>query len=322
MRPGRARHDRAVTGGRRWLLPLRLLTWLFTVSVAALVLAAVVVPRLAGATPYTVLTGSMTPAYPPGSLVVVRPVEPNEVRIGDVVTYQLRSGEPAVATHRVVGVGWSADGERLLTDLRHLGQLLHEAALREQLGLTGVLAWLREESRGSAERPRRLDSDAAAVQIGTVHGSKGLQYPVTYLPFAFQKFPFPSQVARYHEGGERMLDVSGQGEQWSRREALHKAEEAGEELRDLYVALTRAQSQVVTWWAPTANTRHGGLHRLLFGRQPGTAEVPDVQEPREDEYAERVMGLLFELFCAGDAAEMDRPPKRSSDDAADGAEAA
>ena len=115
MRPGRARHDRAVTGGRRWLLPLRLLTWLFTASVAALVLAAVVVPRLAGATPYTVLTGSMTPAYPPGSLVVVRPVEPSEVRIGDVVTYQLRSGEPAVATHRVVGVGWSADGERLLT---------------------------------------------------------------------------------------------------------------------------------------------------------------------------------------------------------------
>ena len=187
------------------------------------------------------------------------------------------------------------DGERLLTDLRHLGQLLHEAALREQLGLTGVLAWLREESRGSAERPRRLDSDAAAVQIVTVHGSKGLQYPVTYLPFAFQKFPFPSQVARYHDDGERMLDVSGQGEQWSRREALHKAEEAGEELRDLYVALTRAQSQVVTWWAPTANTRHGGLHRLLFGRQPGTAEVPDVQEPREDEYAERVLGLLEQL---------------------------
>ncbi|WP_370107776.1 UvrD-helicase domain-containing protein [Nocardioides sp.] len=205
------------------------------------------------------------------------------------------------------------DGERLLTDLRHLGQLLHEAALREQLGLTGVLAWLREESRGSAERPRRLDSDAAAVQIVTVHGSKGLQYPVTYLPFAFQKFPFPSQVARYHEDGERMLDVSGQGEQWSRRDALHKAEEAGEELRDLYVALTRAQSQVVTWWAPTANTRHGGLHRLLFGRQPGTAEVPDVQEPREDEYAERVLGLLEQL--GGPTAEVVEPaderPERS-----------
>lgn len=94
---------------------VRVVSWLLTGAVTALVLAAVIVPRLGGATPYTVLTGSMTPAYPPGSLVVVRPVEPTEVRIGDVVTYQLRSGEPAVATHRVVGVGWSAEGERLLT---------------------------------------------------------------------------------------------------------------------------------------------------------------------------------------------------------------
>ncbi|WP_298755024.1 3'-5' exonuclease, partial [uncultured Nocardioides sp.] len=206
------------------------------------------------------------------------------------------------------------DGERLLTDLRHLGQLLHEAALRDQLGLTGVLGWLREESRGSAERPRRLDSDAAAVQIVTVHGSKGLQYPVTYLPFAYQQFPFPSQVARYHEGGERMLDVSGRGDEWARREALHRAGEAGEELRDLYVALTRAQSQVVTWWAPTANTRHGGLHRLLFGRQPGTAEVPDVQEPREDEYAERVLGLLEQL--GGPTAEVVEPATERPEPAA------
>ena len=55
----------------------------------------------------------------------------------------------------------------------------------------------------------------------------------------------------------------------------HLHEEAGEELRDLYVALTRAQSQVVTWWAPTAQHPDGGLHRLLFGRQPGQPDVPD-----------------------------------------------
>lgn len=91
------------------------LSWLVVTAVTALVLAAVVVPRLAGATPYTVLTGSMAPAYPAGTLVVVRPVDAADVRIGDVVTYQLRSGEPEVATHRVVGVGWSATGERLLT---------------------------------------------------------------------------------------------------------------------------------------------------------------------------------------------------------------
>ncbi|GAB2639707.1 exodeoxyribonuclease V subunit beta [Nocardioides ginkgobilobae] len=196
-------------------------------------------------------------------------------------------------------------GERLLTDLRHLGQLLHETAVREQLGLTGVLAWLREEQRGSGERPRRLDSDAAAVQIVTVHGSKGLEYPVTYLPFAYQHFPFPTSVARYHHAGDRVLDVSGGGTEWSTRLAAHRAEDAGEELRDLYVALTRAQSQVVAWWAPTANTRHGGLHRLLFGRRPGDAEVPDEVEPRDDGYAARVLDLLEEM--GGPAAEVVEP---------------
>ena len=97
------------------VLLVRAVSWLVILGATALVLAAVVVPRLAGATPYTVLTGSMAPAYAPGALVVVRPVAVEDVRTGDVITYQLRSGEPAVATHRVVGIGWTADGEKVLT---------------------------------------------------------------------------------------------------------------------------------------------------------------------------------------------------------------
>jgi signal peptidase len=94
---------------------VRVVSWLVVAGVTALVAVAVVVPRLAGATPYTVLTGSMAPTYPPGTLVVVRPVDIDDVRAGDVVTFQLRSGLPAVATHRVVRVGWTSDGEKLLT---------------------------------------------------------------------------------------------------------------------------------------------------------------------------------------------------------------
>lgn len=111
MAPGGPRRS----GRTWWGRVVRLLSWGVVVAVTGLVTAAVVVPRVAGATPYTVLTGSMAPAYPAGTLVVVRPVDAADVRLGDVVTYQLRSGEPAVATHRVVGVGWSATGERLLT---------------------------------------------------------------------------------------------------------------------------------------------------------------------------------------------------------------
>ncbi|PZR53757.1 signal peptidase I [Xylanimonas oleitrophica] len=72
-------------------------------------LAGVLVPRLAGATPYTVLSPSMEPRYPVGTLVVVRPTD--DVRTGDVITYQLRSGEAHVVTHRVVAVGATTTGE-------------------------------------------------------------------------------------------------------------------------------------------------------------------------------------------------------------------
>ena len=99
----------------------------------------------------------------------------------------------------------------------------------------------------------------------------------------------------FRSAGRRPLDVRGAGEGWSAHEARHVAEEAAEDLRDLYVALTRAQSQVVTWWAPTTTTQHGPLHRMVFGRQPGTAHVPEVVQVRDDEYAARILDLLTQL---------------------------
>lgn len=85
--------------------------WVVILAVAAVLAAAVVVPRLSGATPYTVLTGSMQPNLPPGTLVVVRPADPEEIGIGDVITYQLESGEAAVVTHRVEEIRQSLGGE-------------------------------------------------------------------------------------------------------------------------------------------------------------------------------------------------------------------
>jgi len=90
----------------------RALAVVVVVVAGAALLAGVVVPRLAGATPYTVLTGSMAPALPPGTLVVVRPS--SSVAIGDVITYQRSAGAPVV-THRVVGAGVTTDGQVVYT---------------------------------------------------------------------------------------------------------------------------------------------------------------------------------------------------------------
>ncbi len=173
-------------------------------------------------------------------------------------------------------------GERQLTDLRHVGQALHAAAVEDGLGLAALVEWLRgrrvEAARDTAtERTRRLESDAAAVQVLTLHASKGLQFPVVYLPFAFDRWVGEPDMLLLHDAaGERVLDVGGAGSTGrAERERLAAAEAAGESLRLFYVGVTRAQSQVVLWWAPTKNTWTSALHRLIFGRTRGSSAVPD-----------------------------------------------
>jgi len=78
--------------------------------------------------------------------------------------------------------------------------------------LPALRDWLRtqrEERGGATERNRRLDSDAAAVQIMTVWVSKGLQYPVVYLPFAFNRNVQEREMVLFHDGDTRCLYIGG-----------------------------------------------------------------------------------------------------------------
>ncbi|MFF1881400.1 signal peptidase I [Pseudarthrobacter sp. NPDC058196] len=79
---------------------------------AALVL--IVVPVATGSQTYTVLTKSMAQHYPPGTFMVMKPVPFDELKYGDVITFQLYSGRPDVETHRIVGFGSTQSGEKTL----------------------------------------------------------------------------------------------------------------------------------------------------------------------------------------------------------------
>ena len=72
----------------------------------------VIVPKVTGATPLTVLTNSMEARLPPGTLIVVRPVNTDDLMIGDVATYQMHSGQPGVITHRIIAISSSTNGTR------------------------------------------------------------------------------------------------------------------------------------------------------------------------------------------------------------------
>ena len=190
-------------------------------------------------------------------------------------------------SERVLGV---EAGERHLTDLRHLSELLHDAATRERLGLTGLIAWFLERQReandATTERTRRIDSDAAAVQLVTIHGSKGLEYPVVLAPFLSNRYPGRDKprILIYHdEDRERVVHVGDPASRPAALLARHEQEDAGESLRMLYVAMTRARSRLVVWWAAGNNAPHAPLTRILLGRGRDVAEVPDQHPPQPDE---------------------------------------
>jgi exodeoxyribonuclease V beta subunit len=196
----------------------------------------------------------------------------------------------AVSTrhHLVRRVLGTLGGERLLTDVRHVGQVLHAEAAAGRLGVVALTEWLRlrivesEGRRGEArpERTRRLESDDDAVQILTVHKCKGLEFPVVYVPFGWDRWipTEPREVLHHDAHGRRVRAVGGPGDpEWGEHTRAQRVEDDGEDLRLLYVALTRAQGQVVAWWVPSSQTAPSALNRVLRGRAgPGVEPHPSV----------------------------------------------
>jgi len=196
-----------------------------------------------------------------------------------------------------------ADGERRLTDLRHVAQLLHAAASGDRLGITALTGWVRrriaaaEQETGDEERSRRLESDAEAVQVLTIHRSKGLEFPIVCFPFLWEPGWIPDDVVpvAYHDpaaGDRRTIDVALEGPAFEEHRERSRLEQRGEDLRLAYVALTRAKHQAIVWWAGSWESRNSALARLLFSRAPdGTIPAVGASVPEDDEAEARFAEL-------------------------------
>jgi signal peptidase len=98
------------TSARHYLgLVLGASVLLFVIALAALL---IVMPKATGSIPLTVLTSSMEPGFAPGTLIIVRPVDPNDLKLEDVITYQMQPGRPGVITHRIIAINSSSSGDR------------------------------------------------------------------------------------------------------------------------------------------------------------------------------------------------------------------
>ncbi|MGF1726064.1 exodeoxyribonuclease V subunit beta [Photobacterium nomapromontoriensis] len=162
-------------------------------------------------------------------------------------------------------------GERRLTDLLHIGELL-QAASQTLDSDYGLLRWLAEniaEPNGNADdQVVRLESERNLVQIVTIHKSKGLEYDVVFMPFvcSYREVDSKGEV-KYHDDADNItiLDIAKQAD------SIEKAdkERLAEDLRLIYVALTRAVYGCYVGMAPIRNGRSTkeptGLHQSAMG---------------------------------------------------------
>ena len=169
------------------------------------------------------------------------------------------------------------EGERRLTNLLHLAELLQQAA-RELDGEQALIRYLAEairraqEGSGGEEQILRLESDADLVKVVTIHKSKGLEYPLVFLPFIAHSRPVQKDEAvRLHDGVQSRWVLKPSEEQCQQADR----DRLGEDLRLLYVALTRARHAC---WLGLADLKRGQskasvLHHsaiawLLAGGEP------------------------------------------------------
>jgi exodeoxyribonuclease V beta subunit len=145
--------------------------------------------------------------------------------------------------------------ERLLTNLYHLIELLQQEAEQQHLGVHKTLAYLRQAinnpDSGDAEaRQLRLESDAQAVKIVTMHRSKGLEYDVVFCPVLWQSNAYlntEQELIVCHQNGKMLTDLGSANFEEHRLQALN--EQLAEDLRVFYVAVTRAKYRLYLAWA-------------------------------------------------------------------------
>ncbi len=159
------------------------------------------------------------------------------------------------------------DGERRLTNYLHLGEILHREAAERKLGVSALVDWLalrrsEELGRPPEERQLRLESDAEAVKVVTVHMSKGLEFPIVFCPFSWDgswgKRDKKKDYLLYHEGRKLKLDLSRQDPESEARARTDGGNPWPEDIRLLYVALTRAKNRCCLVWGRISGFSHLG----------------------------------------------------------------
>ncbi|MCF6283412.1 MAG: exodeoxyribonuclease V subunit beta [Candidatus Polarisedimenticolaceae bacterium] len=178
------------------------------------------------------------------------------------------------------------DGERRLTNLLHLAELIQQQEQSHQSGMHGLINWLSQQRREPPKQNEasqlRLESDENLVQILTIHKSKGLQFPIVFCPFLWDgrlrnKDKKCSSFTFHDLAKSEAAQLELGSEQIETHRSLAVREEMAENLRLLYVALTRAQYRCYVSWGYIKNAEHSAMSWLLHPPvAPEQADAIDV----------------------------------------------
>ena len=200
----------------------------------------------------------------------------------------------------------SRDGERALTNLRHLSELLSKAELEKEGG-ERLIAWLKENIENprelEEEHELRLETDENIVNIMTYHKSKGLEFPVVFLPFLDEMNPKPNDYFFCHRCSSYVVETAPKrpedrdfkrwltgifdGAEGRKSQSEHREEQEKEAFSEtqrlIYVALTRAKAKCYL-------ALKGGFFNGLLNEQAAflEGEVKDSEEKLK-----RYLGKLY-----------------------------
>lgn len=145
------------------------------------------------------------------------------------------------------------DGERRSTNILHLSEVLHQSESENSLSMYGLVKWLaikrEEDTQKGEEHQLRLESDENAVKLITIHKSKGLEYPIVFCPFTWEGSEPRKGPILFHDESDDDRPVLDLGSpEWDRYSAVAGKEILAENLRLLYVAVTRAKNRCCLAW--------------------------------------------------------------------------
>ncbi len=218
-----------------------------------------------------------------------------------------------------------SNGERRLTNLLHLGELLQEESQNNREGTRSLLHWLARKRQDTSNNKReeeqmRLESDEELVKIVTMHKSKGLQYPIVFCPFLWHgpHIQDKSQPLVYHHPDDTeitYLDISGKSDPDRPQKRYYaRREELAESLRLAYVAMTRAEHCLyLTWEFAKASgfsalgylLQDPGQPEALLREKVGLGESMDLSGDAMHEAIEKICNEYSDLFT------LEREPEQS-----------